>query len=409
MVHPSKKIIGEVSRELLNKKILVGVTASVSVYKSLDLVRALMRRGANVRVIMSKDSTKLINPMMFHWATGEEPVVSVGGEIEHVELAEEYDALVIAPSTANTISKLANGIADTSITLTALNFVGIKKPVILVPAMHLTMYEAPQFKENIEKLVKQGIEIINPEITRDVAHYPDIEYLSSYITSFLLRGKDLKGYKIVVTAGPTREYIDPVRFISNSSSGTMGVSIANEAYFRGADVILVHGPLSSSVKPYTKRIRVDTTQEMAENVEKLVRDEKYGIVILAGAPADFKPKNAASSKIDSHSEVPKVELETTPKISSKLSIYRPLLVGFSAETVNSDEELIEKAKMKKERHKFDIIVANNVKRKDIGFSSEYNEVIVIGNSFVRKLEKNYKTIIARELLDIVKYEVSRKV
>ncbi|BFH73285.1 bifunctional phosphopantothenoylcysteine decarboxylase/phosphopantothenate--cysteine ligase CoaBC [Sulfurisphaera javensis] len=408
MSHPSKKIIGEISSELSNKKIVVGVTASVSIYRTIDLVRTLMRLGAEVKVIMSKDATKLISPSMFEWATGSPVVTKLTGEIEHVTLAEDFDAYVIAPATANTISKISNGIADTTVTITALNFIGLKKPVILVPAMHLPMYFSPQMVSNLNKLRELGVIVIEPFLVRDVAHYPDIDYLASYISTLLLRGKDLEGYKIVVTAGPTREYLDPVRFISNPSSGTMGVAIANEAYFRGADVVLVHGPLSSHLKPYVKKkVSVETTNEMANEVEKFVK-EGYNIVILAGAPADYKFKNTSSSKIDSHVEVPKIELEKTIKISSVIRKYNVFLVGFAAETVNDDSELIEKAKLKKERHGFDIIIANNASRRDIAFSSDYNEVIVIGKNFVKKINKNYKTIIAREILDIVKQEYKTK-
>ena len=401
MPHPSKRIIGEISDELKGKKLLLGVTGSVSIYKSIDLARSLMRHGAEVKVIMSKDAIRLISPTMFHWATGEEVISEISGEIEHVELAEEYDAFIIAPATANTISKIANGIADTAITLTALNFVGMNKKVIVVPAMHLPMYQSPQIKQSVEKLRAIGVEIIEPMIVKDLAHYPDVDYLTQYITSFLLRGKDLTGFKIVVTAGPTREFFDPVRFISNPSSGTMGVSIANEAYFRGADVVLVHGPLSTSHKPYVKSVEVTTTEEMAREVEEFVK-MGYNIVILAGAPADFKPVKMAESKIDSHVEVPEIKLERTPKISSVIRKYDVFLVGFAAETANSDEELIMKAKVKKERHKFDMIIANNASRKDIAFASEYNEVFVITDNTVKKIEKNYKTVVARYILDMVK-------
>jgi Phosphopantothenate-cysteine ligase (EC 6.3.2.5)/Phosphopantothenoylcysteine decarboxylase (EC 4.1.1.36) len=197
--------------------------------------------------------------------------------------------------------------------------------------------------------------------------------------------------------------MDPVRFITNPSSGTMGVSIANEAYFRGADVVLVHGPISSHLHPYSPTIEVETTEDMLKNVVNLVEKEKFNIVILAGAPADYKFKVIRGEKIDSHTEVPKVELEKTPKISEYIR-GKAFVVGFSAETVNNDDELIEKAKIKKERHGFNMIVANNVKRKDIGFSSEYNEVIVITNSEIIKIPKSYKTIIARKLLDIVREE-----
>ncbi|MEM4884590.1 MAG: bifunctional phosphopantothenoylcysteine decarboxylase/phosphopantothenate--cysteine ligase CoaBC [Saccharolobus sp.] len=407
MTHPSKKIIGTTSNELMRKKILLAVTGSVAIYKSLDFARNLMRLGADVKVLMSRDAAKLISPEMFKWATGNDVYTKLTGELEHVVLAEENDAMIIAPCTANTIAKIAYGISDSAITTTALNFVGMKKPVVVVPSMHFQMYISPQITDALKKLKELGIEVISPEIVNDLAHYPELEYLTHRVSSYLLRGNDLKGYKILVTAGPTREYLDSVRFISNPSSGTMGISIANEAYFRGATVKLVHGPLSSRLKYYVEdKIYVETTEQMLNEVVKSIEEKSYNVVILAGAPADFKFKVKFDSKIDSHSEIPKVELERTPKISEYIRKYDVFLVGFSAETVNSDEELIERAKIKLQRHKFDIIIANNVRRKDIGFSSEYNEIIVIdkyGN--VKKIGKALKTVLAREILDIIKREI----
>jgi phosphopantothenoylcysteine decarboxylase/phosphopantothenate--cysteine ligase len=404
MPHPSKKIIGSMSNELAGKKVLLAVTGSVAIYKSLDLARNLMRMGAEVNVIMSKDAVKLISPEMFKWATGNDVYTKLTGYLEHVALAEDNDVMIIAPATANTMAKIANGISDTIVTATALNFIGMKKPLIVVPAMHLQMYISPQIKNVESKLRELGVEVIEPEIINDLAHYPEVEYLTYRLTSYILRGKDLSEYKILVTAGPTREYLDTVRFISNPSSGTMGIAIANEAHFRGAKVKLVHGPLTSKLKPYVKNTTyVETTEEMLNEVIKSIENEKYNIVILAGAPADYKFKDTSSTKIDSHSEIPKVELERTPKISEHIKKYGIFLVGFSAETVNSDDELINKAKIKMQRHGFDLIIANNVKRRDIGFSSEYNEVIIVDkDENIIKLEKNFKTIIARKILDIIK-------
>ncbi|WP_338599861.1 bifunctional phosphopantothenoylcysteine decarboxylase/phosphopantothenate--cysteine ligase CoaBC [Sulfolobus tengchongensis] len=409
MVHPSKKIIGSISKELSGKRILLAVTGSVAIYKSLDLARNLMRFGAEVNVMMSKDASKLISPEMFKWATGNDVNVRLTGDLEHVTLAEDNDVMIISPSTANTIVKIAYGIADTPITVTALNFIGMKKSLIVVPSMHLQMYISPQVVSAIDRLKGMGVEIIEPDIVGDIAHYPELEYLTYRITSYILRGRDLAGLNILVTAGPTREYLDTVRFISNPSSGTMGISIANEAYFRGANVKLVSGPISSRLRPYVKDIsHVESTEEMLNEVTKNLEKAKYDAVILAGAPADYKFSTKSNTKIDSHTEIPKVELERTPKISEHIKKYGVFLVGFSAETVNSDEELIEKAKIKMKRHGFDLIVANNVRRKDIGFSSDYNEVIVIdkiGN--VRKIEKNFKTVVARRILDIVREELRR--
>ncbi len=406
-MHPSKKIVGTVSKELLGKSILLGVTGSISLYRSLDLARTLMRRGGDVKVIMSQEAVKLISPEMFKWATGNNVISQLTGDLEHVELAEENDGFLIAPATANTVVKLAEGAADSPLVSTALNFMGSGKPVCIVPAMHLPMYQSPQVKRALGMLREMSVRVIEPEIVNDLAHYPDVELIAWSFIVQLLRGEDLKGAKMVITAGPTREYMDPVRYISNPSSGTMGVSIANEAYFRGADVYLVHGPLSSRVKSFVQNsVSVETTAEMRDAVVSLV-ERGYRIVIMAAAPADFRFKQTREKKIDSHSEVPKVELEKTPKISQELK-GKAFLVGFSAETADNDEELIEKAKAKKEKHGFDIIIANNVARKDIGFASEYNEVIIVGNNFIKKINKDSKSIVARNILDVVKEELKNR-
>jgi phosphopantothenoylcysteine decarboxylase/phosphopantothenate--cysteine ligase len=266
------------------------------------------------------------------------------------------------------------------------------------------MYQSPQVKRSLEYLKSINVKIIEPIIIKDIAHYPELELISSQISAILNRGEDLKGLKLIVTAGPTREHLDPVRFISNPSSGTMGIAIANEAYFRGADVVLIHGPLCSKIKPYVKtEVEILTTENMADEVRKYV-EKGYDIVILAGAPADFKFKMSYNTKIDTHNkDLPRIEIERTPKISEYIR-GKAFIVGFSAETVENDNELLNKAKMKKNLHRFDIIVTNNVKRKDIGFSSEYDEVYIIGNSFTKKIDKTSKQEIARELLDIVKKE-----
>lgn len=413
MVHPSKKIIGEICDELKGKSVVLAVTASAAIYKSIDLARSIMRHGAEVYVVMSKDASKLISPTLFEWATGNKVVTKLSGDIEHVRLAEENDALIISPATVNTINKIAYGIADTPITALALNFIGSKKPTFIVPATHSYMYNTPQTKESIEKLKELGVIIIEPKMVRDVAHYPDIEEITWNVEANILRYQDLKGFSIIVTAGPTREHLDPVRFLSNPSSGTMGVSIANEAYFRGANVSLIHGPLNSRTQIYVSdKLYVESTEEMLNGIiSRLSVFPRPTILILAGAPVDYKFSNMRSYKIDSHKEVPDVKLETTPKISKiirerfKDDVF---LVGFSAETVDNDEELIKRSMEKMKYHGFDLIIANNVKRSDIGFASEYNEVYVltpIGDAI--KIPKNYKFVIARRILDIVKEEFKK--
>ena len=224
-IHPSLNIIGEESKALEGKRIVLGVTGSVAAYRSIDLARKLMRHGAHVRVVLTRDAADLVSPKLFHWATGIEPVVDIGGDIEHVVFAREYDGMVIAPATANTIAKLAHGIADTSVTLVALSMHGKGKPILIVPVMHLNMYQSTITRENIERLHKLGYHILEPVVEGDKAKIPGVEDIALKTEAMILRGEDLRGLRVLVTAGPTREHLDPVRFLSNPSSGRMGVAI----------------------------------------------------------------------------------------------------------------------------------------------------------------------------------------
>ncbi len=405
--HPSKTIIGQESRALHGKKIVLGVTGSVAAYKSIDLARKLMRRGAIVRVVLSRDAARLVSTELFHWATGEEPVVDIRGEIEHVVFAREYDAMVIAPATANTIAKLVNGIADTSVTLVALSMHGAGKPVLVVPVMHSNMYQSPITRENIELARKKGYHILEPVIEEDKAKIPDIENIALKTEALVLRGEDLRGLRILVTAGPTREHLDPVRFLSNPSTGRMGVAIAREAYFRGAKVTLIHGPLCNTTPPpWIKTIEVTSTRELRDKVLEEVDKNNYDIIVLAAAPADYTFEEKSREKIET-SKQPEitVKLRQTPKVIaevvSKAKAKKPsaVIVGFSAETAHSDQELVEKAKRKLEQYRVDIIVANNVLRKDIGFASTHNQVVIITSETVEKTPKLTKEEIARIILD----------
>jgi len=406
--HPSKRIVGEFSKELWGKRILLAVTGSVSLYKSLDLARSIMRRGGEVRVIMSRASSRLISPEMFRWATGNPVVTEVTGDLEHITLAEGSDIMVVAPCTSSTLVKIALGLSDSLITLTSLNFISKGKPLVVVPAMHLEMYTSPQVREAIGKLNAMGVEVVPPDLVGDKAHYPSLEFLTSFICTFCLRGKDLKGKRLVVTAGPTREHLDPVRFISNPSSGIMGISIANEASFRGANVTLIKGPTSACYSPYVSRVvQVETTADMAAALDAEL-SKGADAVILAAAPADFKFDSTYDLKVDSHSELPKVQLVPTEKVSKVARKYDVLVIGFSAETAKDDLELVERAKRKKEIHGFDIVVANNVARRDIGFSSRYNEVVIIGNGWVKNVSKSPKEVVARHIVDQVKEELKSR-
>ena len=413
MVHPSEDLLGEESRVLWGRKIVLGITSSVALYRSIDLARKLMRRGARIRIVMSREASRFISPLLFEWATGVKPIVDVGGEVEHIMLAREYDGMVIAPATANTIAKIAYGITDTSVTLTALSFHGMGKPVLVVPVMHLNMYHSRIVKENIDRLKQLGYHVLEPMIEEDKAKIPPIEEIALKTEVLVLRGEDLRGVRVLVTAGPTREYLDPVRFLSNPSSGRMGVAVAREAYYRGARVKLIHGPLCGVEAPlWVERTGVISTKEMREAVLEEIDKGEYDIIVLAAAPADYGFRETSQVKIDSSNRLV-VELEPTPKIirdvvkAAKTKKPSTIIIGFAAETVENDKELVERARRKLEKYGVDIIVANNVARKDIGFTSKYNEVYIVTKDKVEHIPKKTKEEIARIILDKA-LELTRK-
>uniref|UniRef100_A0A7J3ZM43 Coenzyme A biosynthesis bifunctional protein CoaBC n=1 Tax=Fervidicoccus fontis TaxID=683846 RepID=A0A7J3ZM43_9CREN len=404
--HPSKRIIGEVSRELQGKKIVLGVTSSVAAYKSIELARELMRYGAEVTVVMSEEATRLISPSLFEWATGN-PVFHTrfSGETGHILLADTHDAMVVAPATASTLAKISQGIVDTTVSLTAHTFIGANKPVIVVPVMHKALYDAMTKTECIYRLERLGVIVHKPLIRGDKVRFPEPHELAWHIETILTRGKDFAGSRVLVTAGPTREYIDAVRFVSNPSSGKMGVSLALEALFRGAHVSLVHGPI---VAPHSidRSFEVETTEEMLCAVLKEVEEFKPNIVILAAAPTDFKPSRWFEGKLRSEDTPITLELVATPKVAEKVResvADKAMLVLFVAEPVASDSELVELALKKKSKYKADVVVANNIARKDIGFSSDHNEVLVIygEDNRVVKIGKTLKRIVARRVLDVI--------
>ncbi len=407
-VHPSKKLIGEESWALRGRRIVLGVTGSVACYRSVDLARKLMRRGAEVHVIMSENAAKLISPDLFRWATGNPAMVEFTGDIEHVELAENSHSMIVAPATANTIAKMSVGVADTSVTLTSLTMRGAGKPVGVVPVMHLQLYRSPQVRQGVERLRESGYYVLDPIIEADKAKMPNVEDIAHFVEAITLRGADLAGLNVLVTAGPTREYLDPVRFLTNPSSGRMGVALAMEAYFRGASVSLVHGPLAVRRPSWIRSIPVETTDEYLRAVlEELERGE-FQAAILAGAPIDFRFGRRFSFKLDSSEGGLDINLELTPKVVEEVRRRFPnlYLVGFAAETVGSDEELVERAEAKLRKYQLNMIVANNVARRDIGFASKMNEVYIIDEDGRRfHVPKATKVEVARTVLDMVRARV----
>lgn len=409
---PLKNIIGSKGNELKGKKIILCITGSVAAVRSIDIARELMRHGAEVYTAMTPMAQKIIHPHLMEWATGNPVITELTGKVEHVLLAGEHpwkaDLILIAPSTANTISKIACGIDDTPVTTIVSTAMGSKIPIIIVPAMHESMYKHPIIIENIEKLKSLGIEFIGPRIEEGKAKIANIDEIVNAVIRRFKRTSDLAGKRVLVTAGPTIEYIDPIRIITNKSSGKMGIAIAEEALNRGAKVTLIHGKIKITPPQEAKLIKVETTEEMYHAVLRELETEEYHIIISAAAPTDYKPQQPHKNKISSRTK-PEIEikLKQTPKIIDKIKEIKPeiFLVAFKAEHNVPNNELIEKAYQELKLINADLIIANDVAREGVGFEVDTNEAFIIDK------EKNILHIpltTKRELAKIIIDEIIKK-
>lgn len=384
--------------------ILIGVTGGIACYKIPSLCRRLLDKGHNVKVIMTEAATKFITPLTFESVThervyiddfkeGEEP-----DNIYHIDLVKWADAFIIAPASANTIAKIACGISDNLLTSTVLAKPP-EVPLFVVPSMNTVMYESRQNQDNMTKLRKIGYEIIDPVVgnlaCKDVGigKMPDPEDLANVLDSRLKSSGEYKDINFLVTAGGTKEPIDPVRFISNKSSGKMGLSFCDNIEKRGGNFSLI---CPQSVETHYPAAFADTTEEMLLNVKRLVSE--CDILIMAAAVADYKPKKYFSSKIKKSNGHMSIELEKNPDILEQISEYKrqnQVFVGFAAESDNLKENALKKLKDKN----LDMIVANDISRKDIGFDSLYNEVTVFfADGRAENISKKTKTEIAEIIL-----------
>ncbi len=406
----SEKITRRIHAPLQDKKILLGLTASSAIYKSIDLARTLIRMGAKVKIVMTKNSLELIGEKLVEWSIGEKPYIEVTGEVEHIKLAEWADALVIAPATLKSMSKIANGVLDELLYLVTTTMLGMGKKVIVLPTMNIYLYNSPQYRIIRGKLVEQGVEIIEPYIEEDKAKYPPINDLAHCIDALINRGRDLDKLKILVTTGATYEYLDPVRVITNPSSGLMGILVAREAYCRGAIVDLVYG-VSKHDPPYNVNVyRVETTSEMYHTVRKLSMEKNYHIAVFAAAPADYKPINRSNTKISTMTNrLINIRLQETPKtIKAIPRRNRPLVkIIFAAETVNDYTELIRKAREKLEYYDADIVVAHIVSR-HAGFTVEYLDACIIDREKHQCFGLIPKEKIARIILDYANEKIKKR-
>lgn len=396
-------------RILKNRNVLLGLSGSIAVYRSVELARRLTQSGARVDTILTESATRFINPILLESVTGRRVYLDTFQfPMAHIELAQSADLLVVAPATANIIGKFVSGIADDLLSTVFLAMSPSK--VLVAPAMNWRMYENPAVQENIKKLIARGVNFIGPEAGQlccgeeGYGRMSDIEDIMDEMEG-LLREKDLKGVRVLVTAGPTREYIDPVRFISNRSSGKMGFALAKVARQRGADVTVVSGPVSIRPPYGVKIIKVETTEEMREAVMSFITDTD--IVFMAAAPADFTCMKEHEKIRRSQDKVIKLELMATADIIGEIGrrTQRPFLVGFSAELTDD----IQRAKEKLIQKGLDMIVLNNVAQEGAGFEADTNRVFIIDAESVSPTELLPKEEIASIIINRVlqKWQVRR--
>lgn len=389
---------------LKGKTVLLGVTGGIAAYKIANLASALVKLHADVNVIMTQNATNFINPITFESLTGNKCIVDTFDrnfkfKVEHIALAELADVFMVAPASANVIGKIANGIADDMLTTT---FMACKKKKILAPAMNTNMYENPIVQDNIKKLKAYGMEIIEPATgylacgTTGSGKLPDEKILLEYILREVAYEKDLSGKTVLVTAGPTREAVDPVRFISNHSTGKMGYAIARCASLRGARVILVSGSVIIEPPLFAELVPVVSAEDMYNAVMKY-KDEA-DIIIKSAAVADYTPVAVSSEKIKKQDGDMRIELRRTKDILKELGQSRrenQFICGFAMET----ENLIENAVKKLESKNVDMIVANSLKTEGAGFGTDTNVVTLITKDGKTELPLMSKDEVAMKILD----------
>ena len=393
---------------LNGKKIALGVTGGIAVYKAVDLVSRLRKQGAEVRVIMTEHAQQFVTPLTFKEISGNKVAVSMWDSnqefnVEHISLANWADAFVVAPATANILAKMANGIADDLLSTTLL---AAQAPIIVCPAMNTGMYQNPITQENIEKLQKHGVTVMPPAVgylacgVSGPGRLPEPQQIVEFIDAFFAKKDgDMVGLKVLVTAAGTREPIDPVRFVGNRSSGKMGYAIAQAAAQRGAEVLLVTGPSALEIPPNVNGVKVETTNEMLEACMAAYGD--MDVVIKAAAVADYRPRDVADQKIKKKTDdALTVVMDKNPDILKELGARKAhqVLVGFAAETQN----LLENAREKIVKKNLDMIVANDVTAAGAGFNADTNIVkFLFPSGEVRSLEQMAKTQVANILLDTV--------
>lgn len=391
---------------LKGKTVVLGVTGSIAAYKIANLARMLVKLHCNVHVLMTQNATNFINPITFETLTKHKCLIDTFDRnfeysVEHVALAKAADVVMIAPASANVIGKIANGIADDMLTTTVMAC-PCKK--IVSPAMNHNMFHNPIVQDNIEKLKKYGYEIVEPAhgmlANGDMGdgRMPDESLLLEYIIKEIAYEKDLKGKKVLITAGATMEAIDPVRYITNHSSGKMGFSIAKNAMLRGADVTVVMGKCEVEPPEFVNVVKIKSAKEMFDEVTALSDD--MDIIVKAAAVADYRPKNVSSEKVKKADGNMSIELERTDDILKTLGENKKngqFICGFSMET----ENMLENSRAKLKKKNVDMIVANNLKQDGAGFGGDTNIVTLITENEEVQLEKMSKDKVAEKIFDYI--------
>ncbi|MDO8055461.1 MAG: bifunctional phosphopantothenoylcysteine decarboxylase/phosphopantothenate--cysteine ligase CoaBC [Candidatus Hermodarchaeota archaeon] len=413
--HPSMDIVESLGTELRGKTIVICVTGSVAAVQSPEIARLLMRHGADVIAVFSEAAHTIIHPYLMEWATGNPVIMELTGKIEHVALAGEHkdkaDLILIAPATANTISKVAMGIDDTPVTSTVTTAFGSGIPIIIVPAMHASMYKHPILGENITNLKKLGVEFIGPRMEEGKAKIASPAEVVKAVLQKLGAKHDFTNKRILVTAGPTIEYIDPVRIVTSKSSGRMGIELARAAFDRGAKVTLVYGRGSITPPEGVHVVAVETTQEMLDAVKTELQSKTFDVMISAAAVADWTPKSQQDEKIPtSNAKSLLVEFTPTPKIVDMVKTLQKhiFLVLFKAEHGVTDEELVTRAHRRLQSANADLIIANDVSRPGVGFETDTNELFVVDPSKkVVKITMTLKSKAAHQVLDAISNRILR--
>lgn len=389
---------------LKGKTILLGVTGGIACYKSAMLASALVKQHANVLVVMTKNATEFIAPLTFQQLTGNHVAVDTFDrnfphKVEHIAIADQADLVLLAPATANVLAKCAHGLADDMLTTTVL---ACDCPKIAAPAMNTKMYQNPVTQDNLNTLRKYGWEIIEPNSgvlacgAVGAGRMPEPQELLEVVLHHLSREKDMKGLKVLVTAGPTREAIDPVRYMTNKSTGKMGYSIAKAASARGAEVVLVSGPVNLPKPPYMEVVDITSAQDMYDAVTS--RSDDMDIIIKAAAVADYRPTTVADNKVKKKDGDLSIPLSRTSDILKTLGERKKegqFLCGFSMETQN----MVENSRAKLEKKKLDLIAANNVKVAGAGFGVDTNILTLISPDDMTELPLLSKDAAADVLLD----------